>query len=195
MLNDIRVLLVEDEPFWQENISKYIEKEAENIRVVKVVSNKEETLEFIRGNSNIDVVLVDINLTRANLDGIELIDLLSHRGFTCIALTSISDEEVIINSFELGAINYINKSSVFDIITAIQEAAEGKTNIHSDAAPALLSMMRKERELRTLTPSEQEIYILQQKGYSKKKIAEMLFKSVETVKKQIQSIKRKLNTQ
>lgn len=195
MLNDIRVLLVEDEPFWQENISKYIEKEAKNIRVVKVAANKEETLEFIREDPNIDVVLVDINLTRANLDGIELIDLLSNHGLTCIALTSISDEEVIINSFELGAINYINKSNVFDIITAIQEAAEGKANIHSDAAPALLSMMRKERELRILTPSEQEIYILQQKGYSKKKIAEMLFKSVETVKKQLQSIRKKIHTQ
>ncbi|WP_332633075.1 response regulator [Halalkalibacter flavus] len=190
---NIKVVLVEDEPFWQKNISKYIEKEANNIDVVDIVVCKEEMLETLKREPEIDVVLLDLNLTRANLDGIEIIEILSNQAIKTIALTSIVDEEVIINSFESGAINYINKSSIFDIISAIHEAVEGRNRIHSDASRALLSKIKKEKKIRLLTSSEQEIYSLQQKGYSKKKIAETLFKSVETVKKQIQSIKKKIN--
>jgi DNA-binding NarL/FixJ family response regulator len=190
---NIKVVLVEDEPFWQKNISKYIKRETDNIDVVAVVVCKEEMLEVLKKEPEIDVVLLDINLTRANLDGIEIIEILSNHGIKTIALTSIVDEEVILKSFESGAINYINKSSIFDIISAIQEAVEGRNRIHSDSSPALLSKIKKEKKIRLLTSSEQEIYSLQQKGYSKKKIAETLFKSVETVKKQVQSIKKKLN--
>ncbi len=190
----IKVLLVEDEPFWQENISKHLEGETNNIKVVKVAGCKEEALEVVKENFEIDVVLMDINLTRANLDGIEIIEILSHQGIKVIALTAIEDEEVIIKSFESGAINYINKSSIFDIITAIQEAVQDKTRIHSDAAPALISKIKEDKKIQVLTSSEREIYKLQKKGYCRKKIAETLFKSVETVKKQMQSIKRKLDT-
>ena len=192
---EVKVLLVEDEPFWQENISKYLEEETDNIKVVKVVSCKEEALEVVKEESEIDVVLMDINLTRANLDGIEIIEILSRQGVKIIALTSIEDEEVIIKSFESGAINYINKSSIFDIITAIQEAVQGKARIHSDAAPALISKIKEDKKMQVLTSSEREIYKLQKKGYCRKKIAETLFKSVDAVKKQIKSIKRKLDEQ
>lgn len=190
---NIKVVLVEDEPFWQDNISKYIEKETDNIVIVAVVVCKEEMLEVLKKEHEIDIVLMDLNLTRANLDGIEIIEILSKQGIKTIALTSIVDEEVILKSFECGAINYINKSSIFDIISSIQEAVEGRNRIHSDAAPALLSKMKNEKKIRLLTSSEQEVYNLKQKGYSKKNIAETLFKSVETVKKHIQSINKKLS--
>ncbi|MFJ7941134.1 response regulator [Peribacillus sp. NPDC096622] len=190
---NIKVVIVEDDPFWQENISKYIKKETDNIDVVDVVLCKEEMLEVLKKEPEIDVVLIDLNLTRANLDGIEIIEILSNQGIKTIALTSIVDKEVIINSFESGAINYINKSSIFDIISAIQEAVEGRNRIHSDASPALLSKITEEKKIRILTSSEQEIYKLQQKGYSRTRIAETLFKSVGTVKKQIQSINKKIN--
>jgi DNA-binding NarL/FixJ family response regulator len=192
----IKVILVEDEPFWQKNITKYIEKETDNIDVVNVVICKEELLDALNEEHDIDVVLLDINLTRANLDGIEIIEILSKKGIKTIALTSIVDEEVIITSFESGAINYINKSSIFDIISTIEESVEGRNRIHPDASPALLSKLTKlkeEEKMRLLTNSEKEVYKLKQKGLSRKKIAEKLFKSVETVKKQIQSINKKLN--
>ncbi|KAB2488194.1 response regulator transcription factor [Priestia endophytica] len=192
---NIKVVLVEDEEFWQKNICKYIEKETNDIKVVEVATCKEEMLEVIDREIDIDVVLMDINLTGANLDGIEIIEILSRRGIKTIALTSISDDDVIINSFESGAINYITKSSIFDIISSIYDAAQGKSKIHYDASGALLSKMQEEKKMRLLTSSEQEVYRLQKKGYSRTKIAEQLFKSVNTVKKQIQSIRKKLNIQ
>ena len=121
---NIKVVLVEDEEFWQKNICKYIEKETNDIKVVEVATCKEEMLEVIDREIDIDVVLMDINLTGANLDGIEIIEILSRRGIKTIALTSISDDDMIINSFESGAINYITKSSIFDIISSIYDACD-----------------------------------------------------------------------
>ncbi|MBW7477620.1 response regulator transcription factor [Paenibacillus oenotherae] len=193
MERTIKVLLVEDDPFWQDNISKYIEREGHNIEVAFVTGSKEEALRFAEENEAIDVVLLDLNLSRAALDGIELIEQLSRLGSKVIALTAIMDEHVIVSSFESGAVNYMNKSSIYDIIAAIKDAAEGKTAIHHDASPALIARIKEEKKVRILTPSEQEIYYLQQKGLSKKAIADTLLKSTDTVKKHMQSIKKKLN--
>ncbi|PGH72724.1 DNA-binding response regulator [Priestia megaterium] len=193
MINKIKVILVEDEPFWQQNISEYIEKEAGDIEVIAIVDSKEETLKAVETALHIDIVLMDINLTAANLDGIEIIEILSRKSIKTIALTSISEEEVIVDTFESGAINYINKSNIYDIIAAIYQAIEGRNQIHADAAGALLSRMREEKKLRRLTDSEKEVYKLEQKGYPKKDIAKRLYKTIDTIKKHSKSWRKKLN--
>ncbi|MFE7083149.1 response regulator transcription factor [Priestia megaterium] len=190
---NIKVILVEDDPFWQKNISMYIEKEADDIEVIKVVDSKEKVLEIVENESQIDIVLMDINLTAANLDGIEIIEILSKQKIKAIALTSINEQDVIVESFESGAVNYINKSSIYDIILAIREAVEGRNQIHSDAAGALLGKMREEKKLRSLTSSEREVYNLEKKGYKKRDIAERLYKTIDTIKKHSRSWRRKLN--
>lgn len=190
---NIKVILVEDDPFWQKNISMYIEKEADDIEVIKIVDSKEKVLEIVENESRIDIVLMDINLTAANLDGIEIIEILSKQKIKAIALTSINEQDVIVESFESGAVNYINKSSIYDIILAIREAVEGRNQIHSDAAGALLGKMREEKKLRSLTSSEREVYNLEKKGYKKKDIAEHLYKTIDTIKKHSRSWRRKLN--
>ncbi|WJD83682.1 response regulator transcription factor [Priestia megaterium] len=189
----IKVILVEDDPFWQKNISMYIEKEADDIEVIKIVDSKEKVLEIVENESQIDIVLMDINLTAANLDGIEIIEILSKQKIKAIALTSINEQDVIVESFESGAVNYINKSSIYDIILAIREAVEGRNQIHSDAAGALLVKMREEKKLRSLTSSEREVYNLEKKGYKKRDIAEHLYKTIDTIKKHSRSWRRKLN--
>ncbi|WP_281998910.1 response regulator transcription factor [Priestia flexa] len=190
---NIKVILVEDDPFWQKNISMYIEKEADDIEVIKIVDSKEKVLEIVENESQIDIVLMDINLTAANLDGIEVIEILSKQKIKAIALTSINEQDVIVESFESGAVNYINKSSIYDIILAIREAVEGRNQIHSDAAGALLVKMREEKKLRSLTSSEREVYNLEKKGYKKRDIAEHLYKTIDTIKKHSRSWRRKLN--
>ncbi|MBY0201535.1 response regulator transcription factor [Priestia megaterium] len=190
---NIKVILVEDDPFWQKNISMYIEKEADDIEVIKIVDSKEKVLEIVENESQIDIVLMDINLTAANLDGIEIIEILSNQKIKAIALTSINEQDVIVESFESGAVNYINKSSIYDIILAIREAVEGRNQIHSDAAGALLVKMREEKKLRSLTSSEREVYNLEKKGYKKRDIAEHLYKTIDTIKKHSRSWRRKLN--
>ncbi|MBD0379930.1 response regulator transcription factor [Paenibacillus sedimenti] len=188
-MNKIRVMLVEDDPFWQQTLAADLNEE-EDIEVNHIASTKEEAL--LKGSSGeIDVVLMDINLTENRLDGLEAtreLALSDLNDLKIIMLTSLQDRDVIVKSFQHGANNFITKSNYKDIVQAIRDAYAGKPSIHSDAAPILV----KEIQLNQLTPAEREIYDLKEKGMNKTQISEALNKSVSTIKTQIKSIKNKL---
>ncbi|WP_165822464.1 response regulator transcription factor [Paenibacillus montanisoli] len=189
MGHPIKVLLVEDDPFWRERLAEDLSKEPD-IAVVMAAATKEEALQA--GNSmDIDVVLMDINLTENQLDGLEItreLTLASKAAVKIIMLTSLTEREVIIKSFQNGAVNYINKSNFEDIAVAIREASSNLASIHPDAAFA----MREEIRLMQLTPSEREIHDLKEKGFSRTEIAALLHKSMNTIKTQVRSIRNKL---
>jgi DNA-binding NarL/FixJ family response regulator len=185
----IKVMLVEDDEFWQQQLSSDLNRE-EDIEVVKVAATKPEALEAIQ-TIEIDVVLMDINLTENQLDGLEAakdITKMKERKSKVIMLTALTQHEIIVKSFQNGAVNYITKSNFQDIAAAIREAHAEISSIHRDAA----SVMRSEIQLMLLTPSEREIYDLREKGYNKTQMSEILQKSFNTIKTQLRSIRNKL---
>jgi two-component system, NarL family, response regulator DevR len=188
-MKKIRVLLVEDDEYWKTNISEDLSKEAD-ITLTGVVSTKEEALSTLQA-AEVDIILMDINLTANNLDGIEIARELKRIGShtsKIIMLTSLNEKDIVMQSFKQGAVNFITKSSYQDIITAIRDAFHNRSSIHADAA----EIMRTEIVLSDLTPMEREIYDLKQQGYNKTQISEMLYKSVNTIKSQLRSIRDKL---
>ncbi|KIL41786.1 hypothetical protein SD70_05420 [Gordoniibacillus kamchatkensis] len=192
-MSKIKVLLVEDDAFWRSRLSRDLGAEAD-IEVVGTATDREEAVAVLR-RSEADVVLLDVNLTENNLDGLEAareINRLStqQRPIRIVMLTSIDEEDVIIRSFQNGATNYMTKSSCEDILKAIRDAYSGRSAIHPDAAPVLV----REMQLSVLTPMEKEVYKWREKGLSKNQIAEKLFKSVNTIKSQLKSIRNKLRT-
>lgn len=151
-MDRIKVLLVEDDEFWKECIRRDLNRE-EDIEVVSVVSTKEEVVEMVKTMA-IDVILMDINLTENNLDGIEAAKEIKQLGeHKIIMLTSLNEKEVVLQSFKQGAVNFITKSSFKDIVSSIRDAFQNRASIHSDAA----NIMRTEIVLSDLTPSEREI--------------------------------------
>ncbi|WP_410772176.1 response regulator [Fontibacillus sp. BL9] len=186
----IRVMLVEDDSFWREHISGDLADEPD-IMVAGVAATKEEAIE-LASRQDLDIILMDINLTGNNLDGLDAAEQILHqernRSVKIIMLTSITEAEVIMKSFRLGAMNYINKSSYRDILHAIREANSGRASIHPDAARA----MRSEVQLMELSPTEREVFELRRSGLSKREISERLHKSTNTIKTQLRSIKNKL---
>lgn len=185
----IRVMLVDDDSFWRENITSDL-SEDEDMEVVAAATTKEEAIEAA-SNVPMDVILMDLNLTGNNLDGLEaaahILKSVSH-DLKIIMLTSVTESQVVLESFRLGALNYINKSSYKDIRHAITEAYFGRSSIHFDAA----RIMRNEAQLADLTPMEREVFELRKKGLNKREISEMLHKSMNTIKTQLRSIKNKL---
>lgn len=186
----IRVMLVEDDPFWQHNISTDLAEESD-MEVVAIASTKEEAVEAAFRQLP-DVILMDINLTGNNLDGLEatkeIVSQLYERGIKVIMLTSLTEGEIIMKSFQFGALNYINKLSYKDIVRAVREAHEDRSTIHADAA----RIMRNEIQLRELSPMEREVFELRKEGLSKQQISDKLHKSTNTIKSQLKSIKNKL---
>ncbi len=186
----IRIMLVEDDPFWREHISADLGDEAD-IEIVGMAATKEEAIE-LASRLDIDVILMDINLTGNNLDGLEAAEHIlrhpHHQDTKIIMLTSITEAEIVMKSFRLGALNYISKSSYQDILHAVREAYDGRSSIHSDAA----KIMRNEVQLMELAPTEREVFDLRKTGLSKRQISERLHKSTNTIKTQLRSIKNKL---
>lgn len=189
-MDRIRVMLVEDDPFWQQNISADLAEEPD-IEVVAVAGTKEEAVEAAF-RYPLDIILMDINLTGNNLDGLEaakeIISRLYEQGVKVIMLTSLTEKEIIMKSFQYGALNYITKLSYKDIVRAIREAYEDRSTIHADAA----RVMRSEIQLMELSPMEREVFDLRKEGLSKQQISDKLHKSTNTIKSQLKSIKNKL---
>ncbi|KAB2489609.1 response regulator [Priestia endophytica] len=189
----IKLMVVEDDPVWMKCVCEYVEKE-EGITVVKQAYTKEQAIQV--NNEQVDIVLMDLSLTKdeADLSGIEVARKLYSKGMKkIIMLTSWEETDTILESFDIGAINYVTKTSYRDIPKAVRDAYEGKVSLHSDVSPILVKELKKERKIKVLTPMERDVYELKEKGLSRKQIAEKLYKSVETVKKQLKVIRSKIN--
>ncbi|WP_219637562.1 response regulator transcription factor [Cohnella sp. CFH 77786] len=188
-MDKIKVMLVEDDPFWQRTLAEDLAGEPD-LAVTHIASAKEEACSLLE-QAAVDVVLMDINLTENRLDGLEAareIKLRSGRDVKVIMLTSLQEKEIIVRSFQNGAHNYITKASYKDIVQAIRDAHAGRPALHPDAVPALVQ----EIQLSQLTPSERELYEMREKGYTRSQISSTLNKSINTIKTQLRSIREKL---
>ncbi|OIS57160.1 LuxR family transcriptional regulator [Bacillus subtilis] len=190
-MDKIRLMIVEDDAVWMKCISELVQKETDII-VVSQAFTKDEALQI--DSSDVDVVLMDLTLSEGEeLGGLHLSRELNEKGFEkIIMLTSWDEPEVILESFDIGATNYINKTSYKDIPKAIREAYSDKVSFNADVSSLLMNELRLERKASVLTPAEREVFKLKEKGLSRAQIAEKLFKSVETIKKQLKTIKEKI---
>lgn len=187
-MEKIRVMLVEDDPRWQRDITEDLKLE-EDLDVVKVVSSKEEAIEAAK-HLPLDVILMDINLTDNNLDGIEATSEISNlgKGIKIIMLTALAEREIIVKAIEYGAINYVNKSSIQDILNCIREAHYDQVSLHPDATSAILREIR----LKSLTPMEKNIFSLKEEGYTRPQMAEYFHTTLDTIGTHMKNISKKL---
>ena len=192
MKNIIRVVLIEDDPDWLSIMENIIGKE-EDMMLVGCAQTQEEGITLSHALSNIDIFLVDINLSGANLDGIyTALELKRSKTSKVIMLTSLSDEEVIQQAFTAGATNYILKKDATRIPEIIRSTYHAETN----PVEVLLKdyrRMKTEEQLKDLTNAERAVYQLMEKGLSRSEIQQKLVKSSNTIKNQIQSILKKLS--
>ncbi|MFD2368789.1 response regulator [Brevibacillus sp. GCM10020057] len=191
----IKVLLVEDDPVWRKGLSDYLNKEPD-ITVTGEAQTREEAIRKF-SPASVDVVLMDINLTENNLDGIETAMELIQLSPDCkiIMLTSLTTEDVIIESFSAGAVNYISKTSFKEIPDAIRAAHLRQSAIHPTAAAALRSeflRLKNEENQKLLSPAEKEILQLIHQGQTQAQIEQSLHITKRTIKNHINRILKKM---
>jgi len=193
-MNKIKVLLVEDDPVWRDGLAAYIEREPD-IVLIGSAANKEDAIQLAK-LVDMDVVLMDIVLSEPNLDGLEAaIEILAFKKTKMIMLTSVSENEVILNAFAAGVVNYITKSNFKEIPFAIRAAYHNQSAIHPDAAEALrneFSRMKKEEQKRMLTHAEKEVLELIYQGNTQPQIQKLLHIAESTLKKHAYHIMKKL---
>lgn len=194
-MNPIRVFLVEDDPVWRKGLIDFLNKEPD-LTVVGEAGFKAEAIErFLPAKA--DVVLMDINLTENNLDGIETaIEFMALQADSkIIMLTSLTDEAVIVESFSAGAVNYISKSSFREIPDAIRAAHNSQSAIHPTAAAALRNeflRLKNDENQKLLSPAERDILQLIHQGHTQTQIEQSLHITKRTIKNHINRILKKM---
>jgi DNA-binding NarL/FixJ family response regulator len=188
-MSHIKVLLVEDDPDWIKAMTSFLNREAD-ILVSGAAGNSGEALTLARTLA-FDVVLMDIRLEGSPMDGIRTaMEMHALHPAKIIMLSSQNDERSVTESFTAGAMNFIEKSRFRDIPEAIRSAYH-----HPEAMEALLkefARLKREEQLRHLTPAEREVFELIEEGYTQSQIEKKLYKAESTLKNQINKMLKKL---
>lgn len=200
----IRLWLVEDDEDWRRGLAACLGEEPD--LAVTLASGEPAVVRraLLAGEHAVwpDVVLMDIMLHGVP-EGIALAEeTASACGARVIMLTSMEEKDLILRSFQAGAIDYQLKTDFEGLPAAIRAAARREAPI----SPAAAERMREEfRRLKALerafevkqmqdliTPAELQLLELVDRGYSQSQIADRQFISIRTVKNHINHILRKL---
>ncbi len=193
-MKPIYVTIIEDHDDFREGLNHVLQF-TEGFSCVDAFYSVEEALPRLQDS---DVILLDIHLPGRS--GIESIGSIKQKlpNAKIIMLTVFDDDDHVFKAIMAGADGYIlKKTPPAQVLTAIQDAAEGGTPMTPYVAKKVLDLFRKYAP----TPSnehgltERELEILAQlvQGLDTIELAEKLFISRETVRNHIKHIYEKLH--
>lgn len=193
----MKVIIFEDNFLVQQSLCEVLQSD-EQIKVCGTYENA-KGIDRIYAEHSPDLVIMDIDMPEVN--GLAGLSLLKQKNpdARVLMFTVFEENDKVLNAICLGANGYILKSSSGDkIIESVKDVVNGGSPLTPAIASKILKHFPKNNvssndELLMLTSKEKEVLQLLVKGYSYKKIAAELFKSVETIRTQIKTIYRKLN--
>lgn len=192
----ISIAIVEDEKNYNNALKKVIDYQTD-MKVIAQFFDGRMALEKLADISP-DVVMMDIQLQ--DMLGIDIIgklkkDMPSTQFIMC---TSYEDNEMIFNSLKAGAMGYLVKGESMDkILSAIRDVHNGGAPMSFSIARRVLNHFERKtiqtKDFEELTKREEEIIQLLSLGLLYKEIADKIFISIDTVKKHVGNIYRKLH--
>lgn len=198
----IRIAVAEDNAFLAKSIQEKLALFPSELKFKFHAFNGRLFLEKLAEDTNVDVVLMDIQMPE--MDGIEATRIISGRypQIKVIMLTVLDDEESIFQAILAGANGYLLKDeNPRVLLQSILSIVDGGAPMSSGIALKALRLLRNpikpdEEKFDTNKPelSPREIDVLNQlsKGMDYKQIAENLIISPSTVRKHIENIYSKL---
>ncbi|MBD0379605.1 response regulator transcription factor [Paenibacillus sedimenti] len=187
----INLLLVDDDANWLHALKLYLAADR-NFFVMGTAMKHKEALDFIKFHGHeIDIVLMDLHLSSTKWDGIAVAtEIKPYCDAKIIMLTSFEEEEAVLQSFAVGAVNFIPKFHYQWLPEAIRTAyyMEGPIQILVKE----YARLKQEEQLMELTPAERVIFELIEEGLTQQQIQTKLYKSEKTVKNQVSAILKKL---
>ncbi|WP_027387192.1 response regulator [Chryseobacterium gregarium] len=192
----ISIAIVEDEKNYNNALKKVINYQ-DDMNVVAQFFNGKDALADLSGLSP-DVVMMDIQLQ--DMLGIEIIEKLKVKMLNThfIMCTSFEDDDKVFNSLKAGAIGYLVKGESMDkILSSIRDVCNGGAPMSFSIARKVLSHFERKlpqiQGFDELTGREKEILELLSQGLLYKEIADKKCISIDTVKKHVGNIYRKLH--
>lgn len=191
----IRVAIVEDDKNYNQALKNIIDFQ-EDMECVAQFFNGKNALQKLEAIEP-DVVLMDIQLQ--DLSGIDIVFKLTELmpGTTFVMCTSFENDEKIFSALRAGASGYLVKGDPLDkIIQAILEAHKGGAPMSFAIAKRVLQHFQESKvqvqSLSLLTVTEKEVLELLAQGLLYKEIADKKNVTIDTIKKHIGNIYRKL---
>lgn len=199
----LELLIVDDHLEHSRGIKQLIESET-NYNVIAITTSGEDALRIIK-KSNIDVILMDMNMPE--MDGLTTIQKIMQldRSIKIITLTGYDDPDLIFRAMKIGARGYILKTMVVSQLTeAIEQVRSGKIYLPTNLATKFFDQFHIENNrqvdiepesenlLNYLTQREEEVLTLLTEGITYKGVAKNLFISETTVKTHVNNIFQKL---
>lgn len=198
----LRLVIVDDQKLFRENLKTVLELRLPEVRVVGVAGDGREALEIIRATRP-DLVLLDMRMPV--MDGVECLRRLREEGneVRVIVLTTFDDDEYILEALRLGAAGYLLKDIEPEELTAaIEQVRLGGTLLSPQVTAKLVTEVTRRRMaeapvssrevLACLTPRELEVLRHIARGEDNREIAQALHLAEGTVKNHISSIYEKL---
>lgn len=191
----IRVVVVDDHPFYREGVKSMTPLIDPGIAVVGEAADGASALAAVAEHEP-DVVLMD--LAMPGMSGIETTRAIraAHPGTAVLVLTMLQDDSVIA-ALDAGAAGYLLKdASVEDVCRGIRSVARGELVVAARAAPRLVARVRSGSRLEAafpmLTARERDILSLIAEGEGNAAIARRLHLTPKTVRNYVSSVLAKL---
>jgi DNA-binding NarL/FixJ family response regulator len=191
----IRVAIVEDDKHYSQALKSIIDFQ-EDMECAAQFFNGKSALQKLE-DLEPDVVLMDIQLQDSS--GIDIVSKLTEAmpGTSFIMCTSFENDEKIFSALRAGASGYLVKGDPLDkIIQAILEAHKGGAPMSFTIAKRVLQHFQESKvqvqSLALLTVTEKEVLELLAQGLLYKEIADKKNVTIDTIKKHIGNIYRKL---
>lgn len=213
-LQPIRVVILDDHAVVQHGIASYL-TERTGIEVAASFARSRDLIGWLESN-HADVVLLDYTLGPDEIDGLNLVRLVSTRFPDCkILMTSSSDTPATVNmTMRAGALGFFGKSeNLRELVHAIRVVADGRSYISAELAGRVMASatpvqsvtapkpavsddaqaaeLESSADLR-LSPREHEVLRCYLAGMSVSDIALKFSRSRKTISAQKQSAYRKL---
>jgi two-component system response regulator DegU len=188
-MKPIKVLLVDDQQLVREGLRRMMDIE-DDIRVIGEASSGEEAIVKAKDLAP-DVILMDIRMRGMN--GIEATRQLKEQGCSAkVIILTIYEDKYLEQSAEAGAIGYLLKDlDREDLAKAIRLAHAGQSPFAPPIASSLLKQYTKMvavNRKNVLTGRQLDVLRLIASGDSNKNIAQKLYLSEATIKRESSSI-------
>jgi len=189
----IRVMLVDDHTMVRRGLAAFL-RVFDDLEMAGEAANGAEAIQLC-ARLLPDVVLMD--LAMPDMDGVTATQIIRRRfpGVQVLALTSFTEEELIQNALQAGAIGYLLKDVTADeLAQAIRAAHGGRATLSPAAVQAMVhAATQPPTPGHDLTERERVVLALLVKGLNNTEIAEKLVVSPSTIKSHVSHILRKLD--